>query len=91
MSKKIKATYFSTNISTGAMIYVDIDVFRFLYDEEIFCLTVQIENQGQFEFLEEIHLPEGEIITEHKDLERIALNWIFDNVEIVKEEAACTK
>jgi hypothetical protein len=91
MDKKIKTTDLNLNISTGTMLYVDIDTFRFLYDEEIFCLTVQIESNGIFEFLEEVELAEDEIIIDHKDLERFALNWIFNNVEIVKDEVACTK
>lgn len=91
MSKKIKTTHLSLNKFTGKMIYVTIDIFKFLYDEDTFYLTVELENQGQFEFFQEIDLPEGELITDHKDLERFALNWIFDNVEIVKEEVACAK
>lgn len=85
MSKKVKVTDFDLNISTGTIIYLDIDTFRFLYNEEIFELIVQIENNGSFEFLEEIELAEYEVITDHTDLERFALNWVFDNVEVVKE------
>lgn len=91
MDKKIKTTSLNLSTFTGKMIYVGIDIFRFLYDEDTFYLTVEIENQGQFEFLEEIDLPEDETILNHEDLKRIALNWIFNNVEIVKDEVACTK
>ncbi len=85
MSKKVKVTDLDLNISTGTIIYLDIDTFRFLYNEEMFELIVQIENNGSFEFLEEIELAENEVITDHTDLERFALNWVFDNVEVVKE------
>ncbi|MBY6900236.1 ubiquitin [Clostridium botulinum] len=85
MNKKIKTTDLNLNVYTGTMIYVDIDIFRFLYDEEILCLTIQILNGENFEFYKEVDLPEGEVIVDHNDLKRFALNWIFENVEIVKE------
>lgn len=91
MSKKIKMQDINLSTSTGTMIYVDIDVFRFLYHKEMFYLTVQIENAGEYEFLEEMDLPEGEVIVNHDDLRKISVKWLFDNVEIVKEEVACTK
>jgi hypothetical protein len=86
MSKKIKTAYINLNVNTGTMIYVDIDTFRFLYDEETVYLTVQIEENGSYEFLDEVELAEDEIIIDHNDLKRVALNWIFDNVKIVKEK-----
>ncbi|MDS1004981.1 ubiquitin [Clostridium sporogenes] len=85
MNKKIKTTDLNLNVSAGTMIYIDIDIFRFLYDEEIFCLTIEILNGENFEFYKEFDLPEGEVIVDHNDLKRFALNWIFKNVEIVKE------
>ncbi|HGG0416138.1 TPA: BC1881 family protein [Clostridium sporogenes] len=85
MSKKIKTTDLNLNVSTGTMIYIDIDIFRFLYDEEIFCLTIQFLNGENYEFFEEVELPEGKVIVTHDDLRKFALNWIFNNVEIVKE------
>ncbi|AUN25413.1 ubiquitin [Clostridium botulinum] len=85
MSKKIKTTDLNLNVSTGTMIYIDIDIFRFLYDEEIFCLTIQLLNGENYEFLEEVDLPEDEVIVDHNDLKIFALNWIFQNVEVVKE------
>lgn len=90
MGKKIKMQDISLEVSTGTMFYLNIDVFRFLYDQEIFCLTVQIENAGEYEFLEEVDLPEGEVIVNHDDLQRLAIKWLFDNVEITNE-AACSE
>lgn len=90
MEKKIKMQDINLEVSTGTMIYVDIDVFRFLYHEEIFCLTIQIENDGEYEFLEEVDLPEGEVIVNHDDFKKAAIKWLFDNVKITNE-VACTK
>ncbi|EQC1537805.1 hypothetical protein [Clostridium botulinum] len=85
MSKKIKTTDLNLNVSTGTMLYVDIDIFRFSYDQEIFNLTIKILDGENYEFFEEVDLPEDEVIVDHNDLKRIALNWIFQNVEVVKE------
>ncbi|NEZ74293.1 BC1881 family protein [Clostridium botulinum] len=85
MGKKIKTTDLNLNVSTGTILYVDIDIFRFLYDQEIFCITVQFLDGENYEFFEEVELPEGKVIVNHDDLRKFALNWIFNNVEIVKE------
>ncbi|MBY6800157.1 ubiquitin [Clostridium botulinum] len=85
MSKKIKTTDLNLNISTGTMIYVDIDIFRFIYDQEIFNLTIEMLDGENFEFYKEVDLPEDEVIVDHNDLKIFALNWIFQNVEVVKE------
>ncbi|EPS56396.1 TPA: hypothetical protein ACXDAY_002844 [Clostridium botulinum] len=85
MSKKIKTTDLNLNVSTGTMLYVDIDIFRFLYDQEIFNLTIEVLDGENYEFFEEVELPEGKVIVNHDDLRKFALNWIFNNVEIVKE------
>ncbi|MDU4599284.1 MAG: BC1881 family protein [Clostridium sporogenes] len=85
MNKKIKTTDLNLNVSTGTILYVDIDIFRFLYDQEISCITVQFLDGENYEFFEEVELPEGKVIVNHDDLRKFALNWIFNNVEIVKE------
>lgn len=85
MSKKIKIEDLNLNFPTGTILYVDIDIFRFLYDEEIFCLTVEINNGENYEFYEEIDLPEEEVIVDHDDLKKFSLSWMFKNIEIVRK------
>ncbi|NEZ94427.1 ubiquitin [Clostridium botulinum] len=85
MSKKIKTTDLNLNVSTGTLLYVDIDIFRFSYNQEIFNLTIKILDGENYEFFEEVDLPEDEVIVDHNDLKIFALNWIFKNVEVVKE------
>ncbi|WP_243249054.1 BC1881 family protein [Clostridium botulinum] len=85
MSKKIKTTDLNLNVSTGTMLYVNIDIFRFIYDQEIFNLTIEVLDGESYEFFEEVELPEGKVIVNRDDLRKFALNWIFNNVEIVKE------
>ncbi|ACA46296.1 ubiquitin [Clostridium botulinum] len=85
MNKKIKTTDLNLNVSTGTILYVDIDIFRFSYDQEIFNLTIKILDGENYEFFEEVDLPEDEAIVDHNDLKIFALNWIFKNVEVVKE------
>ena len=87
MNKKITMTSLEMNLDAGTILYVTIDNLRFSADEDQFSLVVEIENKGKFELIEEIDLggPDAEIIIDHNDLKRVALNWIFKNVEIVKE------
>ncbi|MBO0572785.1 ubiquitin [Clostridium botulinum] len=85
MNKKIKTTDLNLNVFTGTMLYVNIDIFRFIYDQEIFNLTIEVLDGENYEFFEEVELPEGKVIVNHDDLRKFALNWIFNNVEIVKE------
>lgn len=85
MSKKIEIEDLNLNFPTGTILYVDIDIFRFLYDEEIFCLTVEINNGENYEFYEEIDLPEDEVIVDHDDLKKFSLSWMFKNIEIVRK------
>ena len=85
MNKKIKMTSLEMNVNTGTTLYVTIDDLRFSADEEQFNLRVEIENKGEYELIEDIGLSENEIIVDHNNLKRVALNWIFKNVDIVKE------
>lgn len=68
MNKKIKTTDLNLNVSTGTMIYVDIDIFRFLYDQEIYCITVEVLDGENYEFLEEINLEKDKSNLDHNDL-----------------------
>lgn len=87
MSKKIRTEEISLNIMPGTIIYIDIDTFRFLYDEnDMGLVKVSFLDGEEYEHFENVLLEEDEVIVEHEDLKRVALNWIFDNVEIVTKE-----
>ncbi|SHK39353.1 hypothetical protein SAMN02745248_02446 [Hathewaya proteolytica DSM 3090] len=84
MSKKIRTEEISLNIMSGTIIYIDIDTFRFLYDEnDMGLVKVSFLDGEEYKHFENVFLEEDEVIVEHEDLRRVALNWIFDNVEIV--------
>lgn len=84
MEKRIRVEDLNLGIYTGELMYMKIDIFRFLYDKEIFCLTVEILDDENYEFYEEIELPEETIVIDYEDLKKAALGWILQNVEIVK-------
>lgn len=88
MKEKILTTDTNFELNTGTIIYVTIGKFKFLVNEDLFSFNVEVEveNNGRFEFLEEIDFKENEIIIDHEDLKRAALNWIFKNVEMVQTE-----
>ena len=73
----IKMTDINLVTVPGTKIYLDIDIFRFTKDEDLFDVEVEIENNGEHELLEIIDLNEfNEIVINHNDLQRIAFNWI---------------
>lgn len=77
--KKVRTTNFNVSVERG--IYIDIDDYRFLLDEGYPFARVELIGSETHDFLDEFECN----CTNHKDLERAGLNWIFNNVEIVKE------
>lgn len=69
-------------ISNQALI-TTIDIFRFVYKEHDFYISVELECSEGYEPLDDINVFGIDI--EVKDLERMALNWIFKHVELVEE------
>ena len=84
----IKIKDINLTIIPGTKIYIDIDIFRFTKDDELFEVEVGLECNGEYEHMETIDLGRDgdEIIVDHRDLERVALNWIFRNVELVQTQ-----
>lgn len=85
MNWKIKIPNINSKITPGTTIYIDIDIFKFIWDKDFSDVEVQMESNGDYSYLQTIKLGElNETVVDHKELEKIALNWIFNNVEIVK-------
>ena len=77
--KKVKATDFNVNIERG--IFIDIDSYRFILDEAYPYARVELVTDGETnEFLDEFECN----CINHEDLKVAAINWIFNNVEIVE-------
>lgn len=87
MDKRIKTTDADMRVSTTTIEVVDINGVRFEHDEQLPCVQVYMTNCDgeERELLEEIEETETEPIVGFEDLHRVALNWYFNNVEIVKE------
>ena len=83
--KKIKQN--SINIEPRFGMLAVIANYMFCYDEEIFTLTVMYtdfdEDIAVIDVISTNNL--DTLIVTNEDLRVYALNWIFDNVEIVKE------
>ena len=86
MEKKIQTTELNMEIKCTRHLVVDINSFRFVLDEEMpFWITIlNCINGEDFEVVDE--MDEESVIGIHtlEDLKRVALNWYFDNVEVVK-------
>lgn len=79
--KKIKMDDIDLDVNCGTAMYVDIDVFRFVKDENFPWITVEMDEGEEYRFLEE--LKQEVAVVNHEELKKIALNWIFDNVEVI--------
>lgn len=78
--KKIRTTNFNVNVAIG--IYIDIDDYRFLLNEDYPFVRVELVTDGETnDFIDEFECN----CINHEDLKVAAINWIFENVEIVKE------
>ena len=81
MSKRIKTNNNDIGISTTTIEVVTINEISFEHDEELPCVSIYIIGDEDKEFFEEVETPD---VIDLEDLKRFALNWYFNNVEIVK-------
>ncbi|WP_338631500.1 ubiquitin [Clostridium baratii] len=84
MSKLIKTTNTDIEVKAIEIKVVEIEDYSFELDEKIPCVDVYYYSDKGKVFVEAI-VEEVKEIVSIKDLKRIALNWFFNNVEIVKE------
>lgn len=83
MTKKIKTTDTNIDINTTNIEVIEISGISFEKDERYPWIDIyQIGNEAK-EFIEQI---DDEEIIGYEDLKIFALNWFFNNVEIVKNE-----
>lgn len=81
MSKRIKTNDSDVRISTTTIEVVTINGVSFEHDEELPLVSIYMIGDEDKEFLIELEAPD---IIDLEDLRRFALNWYFNNVEIVK-------
>lgn len=77
---KVIASDISFKIRESIDLVVEIDVFRFTKTMGFGLVLIEIEDQGRYEYLDELHLAESDLSME--DLKAIALNWILRNVQL---------
>lgn len=78
---QIKVTDINLDTVTEKALITTIDVFRFTHEENSHYVRVDYLGADEYDFLDEIEISEHDICA--KDLERIAINWIFRHVELV--------
>ena len=78
--KKITLSDINLDMDSGTIMYVTIDVFRFVKDESLPCVEVEIEENGEYRLLEE--LEEEDTVVTHEELKKVAIKWLFNNVRI---------
>lgn len=81
MSKKIQTTDTNIEVITSTALIVKVGAFKFIKEEDYPWADIYLTGGEVDEFIEQIEL--DEVIT-IDDLKLKAINWVFDNVEIVK-------
>lgn len=85
MSKKIKTTDTNLRVDTSTCLVVDINGTRFVLDERYPWIEIlELCNSEYYKNIDEI---DEDFVTEIRtleDLKVVAMNWYFNNVEIVK-------
>nr|DAP48643.1 MAG TPA: hypothetical protein [Caudoviricetes sp.] len=88
MKKKIKIANIKLETRTTNQMVVEIDSLSFILDEEFPWITVRFSKNGEFhEDIDEIDIlnEDGSVqVNSLEELEIVAMNWYFNNVEIVK-------
>lgn len=85
MSKMIKTTDTEMNVNTSTILVVEIGVLSFEVDERYPWIDVYLIGGETKEFVAQIDDKDTPIFTEHEELKRFALNWYFNNVEIIEK------
>ena len=88
MNKKMKSTDTDLMIYSSTVMVVEISQLRFEKDERYPWLEIYVTGDDRKELIEEIdpmNTEEISIIVTLEDLKIFALNWYFNNVEIVKK------
>lgn len=85
MSKLIKTTNTNIEVNTSEIKVVEIGNYSFEVDIRYPWVTVYFLGDNEKMFVAEIDGKEAEGIVSIEELEIVALNWFFNNVEIVKE------
>lgn len=77
----IKTTHINMRVQTNRALITYIDDFSFIYEEKEKTVSVEIQHGETYTLIDEIVVSHDNFTI--KDLERVALNWIFKNVEVV--------
>ena len=85
MNKKIKTNDLDLTVSFRTANIVIIGLFKFSKEELSPQINIYLIGNENDEYLETVDEAKENSITDFKDLQIFALNWIFNNAEIVNE------
>jgi hypothetical protein len=83
MNKMLKTTNTNIDIETSSVLIVEIGDFSFEKDERYHWIDVYMIGNENKKFVAQIDEENMPTIVEHEELKIFALNWFFNNVEIV--------
>lgn len=85
MSKKIRTTDTDITVKASTIDVIEIGTFSFEKDERYPWVDIYLIGKEEKEFVKQVEEGDKGIISS-EDLRIFALNWFFNNVEIVKNE-----
>ncbi|MBY0754561.1 ubiquitin [Clostridium sardiniense] len=85
MSKLIKTTDANIEVNTSEIKVVEIENYSFEMDDRYPWISIYFLGDECKTFVTEIDGKEVEGVISIEELKIVALNWFFNNVEIVKE------
>ncbi|MDP4143228.1 MAG: ubiquitin [Bacillota bacterium] len=85
MSKKIRTTDTDLTVTTGTSLIVKVGAFKFIKEETYPWIDIYMTGGKTDELLEQNDSEKTDELIDLEELKIFALNWMFNNVEIVKE------
>jgi len=85
MIKKIKTTDLDLTVRTSTAIIIQVGLIKFVKDEEYPWIDIFVTGGETDEFIEQEDTENASRVIDLEDLKIFAVNWVFENVEVVKE------
>lgn len=83
--KSIKTTNTNFEVSTEMAMIAKVGSFKFVKEDDYPWIDVFLSGDEEDTLLDQVDDEEANSVIDLKDLEIFALNWVFKNVEVVKE------
>lgn len=85
MNKKITITDVNLSLRTSTAIIVQVGLIKFVKDKQYPWVDIFLTGGETDEFVVQADTEKASKVIDLEDLKIFAINWVFENVEVVKE------